>query len=151
MRLEGLGETAIQILFEKARIQISPSEEYTIYPDIETYGNKFKHGAMRIKVASNYTDDKSSMSSFPIDTSGAFPSIMEDKVVYGFKLTNKEKTSQLNAARATVAYAFPELEDLYNDGTTENKDKFEEKLKEFNKLKRAEKKAYIAMGKGSYD
>lgn len=146
MRLEEMNELAIEVLFESARIEIE-DKPFIVLPDVETEGRKFKHGAMRIKISNTgKTRDTSLTSSFPIDTSKHFPSIMEDKVVYGDKLKNSDKRKQLDAARAVVRYAFNELETIYKNPSTKNIEALKNKLEEFNELGKAEKKSYIALG-----
>ena len=146
MKFEEINEYTLIALAEKATMELD-KKELTVFPDIETSDRKFKHGGMRIKVNRGHaTTDKSVTSSFPINTSGPFPTINEKKIKYGNKLSKADESLQLKAAKAAVAYAFDELNKVYKDPSTENVKVYEDKISSFNKLSDAEKKAYIKMG-----
>lgn len=101
IKLENLNEATIQLLFERAEIEIE-GKTFIVFPDIEPEGQKFKHGGMRIKVSPTNTKDKSVSSSFPINTSSVLPYIDEDLCVYGRDLKADLKSRELKAAKATV-------------------------------------------------
>ena len=146
MKFEEINEYTLIALAEKATMELD-KKELTVFPDIEQSDRKFKHGGMRIKVNKGHpTTDTSVTSSFPINTSGPFPTINEKKIKYGAKLSKSDESLQLKAAKAAVAYAFDELDKVYKDPSTENVKAYEDKISRFNDLSDAEKKAYIKMG-----
>lgn len=146
MKFEEMNEYTILALAEKATFKFD-DKPFTVLPDAETEGRKFKHAGMRIKVNNGGpTTDKSVTSTFPINTSGAFPTINEKKIEYGRDLTASDKKKQLKVAKAALAYAFDELDAIYKSPTSDNWDKFEKKADAFSKLSDQEKKAYIKLG-----
>lgn len=102
---------------------------------------------MRIKVNNGGpTTDKSVTSTFPINTSGAFPTINEKKIEYGRDFTASDKKKQLKVAKAALAYAFDELDAIYKSPTSDNWDKFEKKADAFSKLSDQEKESLCKIG-----